>query len=59
MSNEILFTLMQGGNTTTLFTQVGQIESKLCNITGTIAHMLETFDARWQHNNIVYTSWTN
>ncbi len=33
---------MQGGNTTTLFTQVGQIESKLCNITGTIAHMLET-----------------
>jgi hypothetical protein len=34
--------LMQGGNTTTLSTHVGQIESKLPNITGTIAQVLET-----------------
>jgi len=30
-----MLSLMQGGNTTTLFTWVGQIESKLLNITGT------------------------
>jgi hypothetical protein len=36
MNNEILFSLMQVSNTTTLFTQVGQIESKLPNITCTI-----------------------
>jgi hypothetical protein len=27
---------MQGGNTTTLFTQVGKIESKLLDITSTV-----------------------
>jgi hypothetical protein len=42
MSNEILFSLMQGGNTTTLFTQVGKFESKVLDITGTIAQVLET-----------------
>jgi hypothetical protein len=42
MSNEILLFLMQGGNTTTLFTHVEQIESKLPNIIGTIAQELET-----------------
>ncbi len=42
MSNDILFFFMQGGNTTTLSTHVGQIELKLLNITGTIAQVLET-----------------
>jgi hypothetical protein len=42
MDNEILLSLLQGGNTTTLSTRVGQIESKLPNITGTITQVLKT-----------------
>jgi hypothetical protein len=33
---------MQGGNTTTLFTQIGKIESKLLDITSIVAHVSET-----------------
>ncbi len=42
--NEILFSLMQGGNTTTLLTQVGKIESKLLDITSIVAQVLETYN---------------
>ncbi len=36
-----MFSLIQGGNTTTLFTQVGKIESKLLDITSTVAQVSE------------------
>ncbi len=41
-SNEILFSLLQGGNTTTLSTWIGHIESKLFDITNIVAQVLET-----------------
>jgi hypothetical protein len=36
MSSEILFSLMQGGNATTLSTRAKQIESKLLDIIGIV-----------------------
>jgi hypothetical protein len=35
---------MQGGNTTTLLTQVGKIESKLLDITNIVAQVLKTYN---------------
>jgi hypothetical protein len=37
-----LFHLLQGGNTTTLSSRITSIESKLLEITGTVAQVLET-----------------
>jgi hypothetical protein len=39
-----LFHLLQGGNITTLFSQVTTIESKLLEIIGIVAKVLETCD---------------